>query len=505
MAARPCRIGAGTQSPTVIEALWRHAGRNVDQYRPDPVEMRVLRQLFACRTGELGVHECVCEACGWKGLGLNSCRNRHCPQCQGRATAEWLEARQAKMLPVPHFQVVFTLPAELRTVAFANQPLVYSLLFGAATSVLQDLATQRLSARLGITAVLHTWTSKLEYHPHVHCLVTAGGLRLDDERWVPTREEYLFPVRVLGAMFRGRVLEGLIRALDDGELHLQVDDSAQAAAVARLRSTLRALSKRHPRWVVHVEPPKGRPVEHITKYLARYVKRVAISDARVIEVTDTHVSFRARHGPVRLEGAEFVRRFLLHILPLGFRKIRHCGLYAPGNAKVRLEAARQLLPPTSAAESSASEHAEPDTASPQRSEVCPACGEATVRRFFTARAPPYPIFGASPSTRDPTARNQSAPGSPGPPRTSALTPTTPSLTGNPTRRSVPNPPRHAQSRRLTKPHDCPKRPQPPDAGLFTLSAGSRPPVPFNGEKNRPPTPRATPVRRGAGPFRFELC
>ena len=290
------------------------------------------------------------------------------------------------MLPTPHFQVVFTLPAELRDIAYDNQELVYALLFRVASSILKDLASQRLRARLGVTAVLHTWTSELTYHPHLHCMVTGGGLHRDGARWVPTRDDYLFPGRILGTMFRGRFLENLIAAFDRGELRLRGDG---ARARRAFHATVQRLSKRHSRWVVHVEAPKGRSVGLIAKYLARYIKRVAITDGRIAAVTGTHVSFKTKRGVVDLEGAEFVRRFLLHVLPRGFRKVRHYGLYAPGSAKVRLEAARRLL----SGDADEGGHELAEAVSPQDAtrpmETCPACGQATVRRIFASPPPTH--------------------------------------------------------------------------------------------------------------------
>lgn len=363
-----------------------------DRYGLAPAAERALRHLFACGTGELGVHDCVCGSCGWAGVAGNSCRDRHCPRCQGGATDAWLARREKEMLAVPHFQVVFTLPAELRPVARRNPALVYELLFQAGLSVLQDLARQKMGARLGITAVLHTWTSDLHLHPHVHCLVTAGGLSLDEQRWVPAREGFLFSQKILGRMFRGRFLHGLIEALDGGKL---VAPGEPPSAERDLRATLRALSKRHARWVVHVEPPRGRPAEQVARYLARYVKRIAISDPRIVAFDDRTVTFRTKTGPATVDGPEFVRRFLLHLLPKGFRKVRHVGLYAPGRSKDRLARARELAPVPSAVEVAEVEglvaRAKPV------GESCPACGEARVQRFFrdapkrsraSARGPP---------------------------------------------------------------------------------------------------------------------
>ena len=385
--ARPCRVEA--KPSAVVEALRRHLDRYLEVHAPDPAQVHVLLQLLACRTPAMGTHRCVCEACGWSAQVCISCRNRHCPRCQGRETDAWLKGRLQRMVPVPHFQVVFTLPAELRPLARDNPRRVYDLLMRSAASVLQDLAAQRMQARLGLTTVLHTWTSEMGFHPHVHALVTAGGLSLDDARWVPTREGYLFPQKVMGAMFRGRMLTGLIAAHDAGELWLRGDDEAQAAR--DFRAMTRRLAKRHARWVVHVEPPQGREVSLVVKYLARYVKRVALSDARVVEVTDETVTLRTRRGPLTLDGAEFVRRFLLHVLPRRFVKVRHYGLYAPGNAKRRLELARSLLSPQPddvEATSDDGMHEEPE------GEVCPECGAARVVRVFqeplspSARGPP---------------------------------------------------------------------------------------------------------------------
>lgn len=371
---RPCRGGPAVASSTVIDALRRHLDACVERHGLDPQRLHVLRRILSCRTEAAGVHLCVCTECGWKGLAHNSCRDRHCPQCQGRQTDAWLQGCLARMLPVPHFQVVFTLPAELRAIARANQQAVYGLLFTVGASVLQDLGEQRMQARLGVTGVLHTWTSELTYHPHVHFLVTAGGLAMDDTRWVSSRPDYLFPHRILGAMFRGRFLDALIHAVDSGLIELPGGDPV--AAAKQLRSTLRKLSRRHARWVVHVEPPKGRRVDAAVKYLARYVKRVAISDARVIAVTDTEVAFKSRKGIAHLNGPEFVRRFALHILPPGFRKVRHYGLYAPANVHTRLSRARELCPGGGTP---------PDAIEPQdppTGERCPACGAAAVFRAW---------------------------------------------------------------------------------------------------------------------------
>jgi len=392
----PCRVEPDAKPSAVTEALRRHVDRYLGRHGLDPDRARVLNRLLACRTATLGTHLCVCEACGWTAPMYNQCRDRHCPQCQGHATTEWLDAQKTRMLPTPHFQVVFTLPGDLRPIAFDNQEVVYALLMRVGASILKDLAAQRFDARLGITAVLHTWDTKLQHHPHVHYLVTAGGLSLDDERWVETREDFLFPGRILGSMFRGRFLEALIDGVEGGDIELRGDPVEAAKA---FRSTVHGLAKRHARWVVHVEPPAGRPVEYALKYLARYVKRVAISASRIVEVTDDDVTFKTREGLLTLDGAKFVHRFLLHVLPPRFCKVRHYGLYAPGIAKVRLEAARRLLrddagplidvdddgPSPEPPDEEPPDESEPDT---PRLEICPACGEARVRRIFCHQGHP---------------------------------------------------------------------------------------------------------------------
>lgn len=395
--APACGVGKAAPSP-VLDALRRHVDAYTRRFETDPRRLHILRRLMACRTAALGAHTCVCQDCGWSAPLYNACRDRHCPQCQGPACADWLAAQTARMLPVGHFQVVFTLPAALRPIAFANPEVVYGLLFSTSASVLQDLAAQRLAARLGLTGVLHTWTQTLDYHPHVHFLVTAGGLQRDGEGWVATGERYLFPQRILGAMFRGRFLEGLIGAFEAGELVLEGDP---VTASKGFRSTVRALSKRHARWVVHVEAPGGRPVSQAAKYLARYVKRVAIRDARMVSVTDEAVTFRTRQGPVTLSGAEFVRRFSLHVLPRGFRKVRHFGLYAPGAMGSRRERARGLLVAAAEAAGEALVAAPPPR---RRGPRCPDCGGLRWRYVFgwsSLPALPSPLSASLPPARGP--------------------------------------------------------------------------------------------------------
>ena len=388
MPARLCRVERkAAERSVVLEALERHLPSWLARHAPDSRRLHVLRRILTCRTASLGHHLWACEECGRKLPMYNPCRDRHCPQCSGKRTLDWLEERRAVLLPTPHFQVVFTLPAELRGVAIDNQKLVYGLLFSAATSVLQDLAGQHLEARMGLLSVLHTWKSDLGYHPHIHCLVTAGGLHRDGERWVPSQKEWLFSGKVMGSMFRGRFLEGLIDAHQRGDLELRGEP---ALADVDFRATTKELACRHARWVVHVEPPQGRPVEHVARYLARYVKRVAIGDRRIREITEDGVTIATRRGLLTLEGHEFVRRFALHVLPKGFRKGRYHGLYGPGNTKIARETARTLLQAEPASLVHGSNEDEPavlrdgrdEQPSSQRRERCPFCGSTRVMRMF---------------------------------------------------------------------------------------------------------------------------
>jgi predicted RNA-binding Zn-ribbon protein involved in translation (DUF1610 family) len=311
---------------------WRHS------HAPNREQLKVARDLVACRTAVLGGHLEVCTACGWQQPAYNSCRNRHCPKCQGLRQARWVEQRMARVLPVHHFHVVFTLPAELGELARRNRGPLFELVMKAAADALQVAARDRRfwgqPAQLGITAVLHTWTRDLRLHPHVHCIVTGGGLSPDDGRWVPAAPDFLFPVHVLGALFRGKVLAGIERLRAQG---LLVDDATDRAA-RRRRAHLYKQS-----WVVYAKRPFG-GAEQVYRYLGRYTHRVAISNARLVSIDDAAVVFRTRgQATATLRPADFIARFLEHVLPKGFVKIRHFGLLASVNVHTRLEQARQLL------------------------------------------------------------------------------------------------------------------------------------------------------------------
>jgi hypothetical protein len=310
--------------------------------------LRVMHAIEICRTAELGGHVDECDRCGALRISYDSCRNRHCPKCQSLAKEHWLEERKRDLLPIPHFHVVFTLPADLRPWAQRNQRVVYDLLFKSASQTLTTLANdpKYLAAQIGCIAVLHTWSQTLIDHPHLHCIVTAGGLSQDGQRWITWRKGLFIPVKVLSQLFRGIFLDHLKRAHDSGRL--KIPDHIQAPghepAFKRLLTHLYRKA-----WVVHCKSPMGTP-EDVIDYLARYTHRVAISNDRLVRLEGDQITFRwrdrARHNKVRLmtlEVGEFIRRFLLHVLPDGFVKIRYYGLFSHRNRNTKLVQSKQIL------------------------------------------------------------------------------------------------------------------------------------------------------------------
>ena len=301
-----------------------------------------MRAIEVCRTHVLGGHADVCDGCGFTRPAYNSCRNRHCPKCQALTQAAWIERRMQHVLATHYFHVVFTLPHELQPLAMRNRKLVFDLLFSAASRTLLVLGNdeQRLGAQLGVTAVLHTWTRDLRFHPHVHCIVTGGGLAGAGDRWISSRQKYLFPVRVLSSLFRSKFLDGLTRAFNDGMLDLGGASGAfiDRKAFAELKDTLYRKD-----WVVYAKRPFAGP-EQVFKYLGQYTHRVGISNHRLISFDERGVIFRTKHGKqATVSSDEFIRRFLLHVLPDGFVKIRHYGLLASSNLRTKLAAARRHL------------------------------------------------------------------------------------------------------------------------------------------------------------------
>ncbi len=305
-----------------------------------PAQHAVLRDIVRCRTVALGGHVDVCDDCGHAAISYNSCRNRHCPKCQSIAQARWLTGRLERLLPTHYFHAVFTLPSELHPLVLANQEAMYNMLLVCAGETLTELGRARLGAQLGVTEVLHTWTRELRFHPHAHCIVTGGGLSLDGQTWVSTRPDYLLPVRVLGALFRGKFLARLQAAYDSGELRF----GGSAAALADRKAFARLRDKLYrKRWLVYVKPPFG-GAEQVFQYVGRYTHRVGLSNRRLVALDERGVTFRTRgDATVTVPPDEFLRRFVLHVLPKGFVKIRHYGLLAAGNVQTKLVVARRLL------------------------------------------------------------------------------------------------------------------------------------------------------------------
>jgi hypothetical protein len=311
-------------------------------------QRRALRNLRDCRTAALGGHLQQCDRCGHRVISYNSCRNRHCPKCQASARAKWLAQRQAELLPVPYFHVVFTLPQELAHLALQNPKQIYNILFRAASETLLTIAAdpQHLGASIGFLAVLHTWGQNLHLHPHLHCVVPGGGISPDGSRWIACRKNFFLPVRVLSRLFRKRFLKALRSAFRHGTLHF-AGDLRYLAAPSAFRSLCQKAADRE--WVVYAKPPFGGP-ERVLKYLARYTHRVAISNPRLRSLENGNVRFEWKdyaHGnqtkDMILDAVEFIRRFLLHVLPSGFVRIRQFGLLANRVRKQKLEQCRALL------------------------------------------------------------------------------------------------------------------------------------------------------------------
>jgi Putative transposase/Transposase zinc-binding domain len=344
-------------------------------------QRRVMTAIEICRTAALGGHVERCENCAHTRIAYNSCRNRHCPKCQWTAAQAWLEAREAELLPVPYFHVVFTLPAALGAIAYQNKAKVYGLLFTAAAETLTTIAAdaKHLGADIGVTAVLHTWGQNLDHHPHVHCIVPGGGISPEGDRWVPCRSGFFLPVRVLSRLFRRLFLEGLAGLHAAGELQFFTDlaglndENAFRAYLAPLRKT---------EWVVYAKRPFAAPAQ-VLAYLARYTHRVAIGNSRLLDLDDSHVSFRwkdyRQHGGqktkvMRLAVGEFMRRFLLHVLPDGFHRIRHYGLFANGHRADKLAVCRRLLHVPTAATDSSDGGPDHDGIVDNDLSPCPCCG-----------------------------------------------------------------------------------------------------------------------------------
>ena len=308
----------------------------------------VMSAIERCRTAALGGHVEQCDSCGHQRISFNSCRNRHCPKCQSLVRAQWLDDRQADLLPVEYFHVVFTLPEVVAAIAYQNKAVIYDLLFHATAETLRTIAAdpKHLGAEIGFIGVLHTWGQNLLHHPHLHCVVPGGGLSANGERWISCHPGFFLPVRVLSRLFRRLFLAQLQAAFDAGHLHFYhaLEGLQAPTAFARYLAPMRQTE-----WVVYAKPPFGGP-RHVLEYLGRYTHRVAISNNRLIDFVDDQIRFRwkdyrheSRPKVMQLAAEEFIRRFLLHVLPSGFQRIRHYGLLANRYRAVKLDWCRQLL------------------------------------------------------------------------------------------------------------------------------------------------------------------
>ncbi len=362
-------------------------------------QLKAMSAIENCRTAALGGHVARCEDCAHIHIAYNSCRNRHCPKCQGAAAHDWLDARQADLLPVEYYHVVFTVPRLIGDIAYQNKAVIYAILFKAAAETLITIAAdpRHLGARIGLTAVLHTWGSAMTHHPHIHCIVPGGGIAPDGERWVSCRPGFFLPVRVLSRLFRRLFMEKLMAAHDAGNLDFfgdlapLVDARAIAARLAPARKA---------EWDVYAKRPFAGP-EAVLAYLSRYTHRVAISNSRLIKADDQRVIFkwkdyrakgRVRHKTMTLAPDEFIRRFLIHVLPSGFRRIRHYGLLANGGRAENLARARRLLqvaPPQDQSGPDADDHGQEE---PARAQPCPSCGGPmiVIETFEPGHAPRAP-------------------------------------------------------------------------------------------------------------------
>jgi hypothetical protein len=380
---------------------WRDANRG----HVSLGQLKVMSAIERCRTAALGGHVMRCEndACAYTVVAYNSCRNRHCPKCQGAAAGEWMEARAAELLPVPYFHVVFTLPSAIGDIAYQNKAVIYGLLFAASAETMLTIAADKkhLGARIGITSVLHTWGSAMTHHPHVHMIVPGGGISFDGSRWIAKRPDFFLPVRVLSKLFRRLMIEKLVVAHAAGQLDFYgahaalVDATAFAAYLAPIKRT---------RWFVYAKRPFAGP-KAVLAYLSRYTHRVAISNRRLIaadakavtfKVKDYRIEGSGRYKTMTLEPPEFIRRFLIHVLPTGFHRIRHYGLLASGGKAENLALARKLLdvaPPAT----------EPEAAVPAATSTtpCPCCGSAMhiIEVFKAGELPRHRSAARTPSIR----------------------------------------------------------------------------------------------------------
>jgi hypothetical protein len=391
-----------SRPPLEVADIVRYAGQSfVERNRKwiTGQHQKVLLAITRCRTAALGGHRDQCSDCGHTAISYNSCRNRHCPRCQGNARLRWLQARERELLPTRYVHVVFTLPRELAPLALQNKRLIYKLLFHASAEALREIARdpRHLGAEIGFFSVLHTWDQRLQHHPHIHCVVAAGGLAPDHARWISSRQSFFLPIKVLSRVFRGKFVAGLKTAFRDAtlEFHGQLAPLAKPRAFS---SWLRLLFRQD--WVVYSKPPFGGP-EHVLRYLGAYTHRVAISNHRLLALADGHVRFRWRDSAhnnrkrvMTLPVDEFLRRFLLHLLPRGFMRIRNFGFLANRRRAELLPLCFRLL-------QSSDESPAPATVQTALSAAslwnCPLCGgimqlvERLSATQLLLRSPPPPV------------------------------------------------------------------------------------------------------------------
>lgn len=382
----------------VAEIFRRHG----DRYRLEAgslplAQRRVMRAIERCRTAALGGHVEQCDRCHHTRVWYNSCRNRHCPKCQSLARADWIERRETEILDTQYFHVVFTVPERVAAIAYGNKAVVYGILFRAAAETLRTIAAdpKHLGAEIGFFAVLHTWGQQLQHHPHVHCVVTGGGISRDGVRWIACRPGFFLPVRVLSRLFRRLFLEALQRAFEDGQLRCV---GALASLVDRPAFARHLAPTRATEWVVYARRPFAGP-QQVLDYVGRYTHRVAISNHRLVEMTDDQVRFRwkdyraeARPKTMTLAATEFIRRFLLHVLPVGFQRIRYYGLLGNRHRAEKLARSRRLLgmaprpasatPATTAGAPDYRDRVEALTGISLR--VCPVCHDGTMVAILTS-------------------------------------------------------------------------------------------------------------------------
>jgi Putative transposase/Transposase zinc-binding domain len=396
----------------VAEVFREFATAFLDRYgdMTSPDQRRVLWDVIDCRTAELGGHIEECDRCGHRRHAYNSCRNRHCPKCQAASRAQWLEDRSAELLPVEYYHVVFTLPHEIGPLALQNQRRIYGMLFQAVAESLLTIAAdpRHLGAQIGFLSVLHTWSQNLHLHPHVHCVVPGGGLSPDRSQWIACRPGFFLPVRVLGCLFRAKFLSFLQDAYD----RLQISFHGQQRHLeepARFRQLVETLKEKN--WVVYAKPPFGGP-EVVLKYLARYTHRVAISNYRLIAIEDGQVHFYWKDYAdgnqqkiMALDGVEFIRRFLLHVLPSGFMRIRHFGFLAHGYRTDRLELCRRLLNVEQTSDTEPGDQKAVDQSTTEAAlplDLCPACNEGrmVIIEKLERQRTKIPATASSPLTTD---------------------------------------------------------------------------------------------------------